>query len=99
MAAGRHNESNKSGKIPFAEKKQAENLPQKEGRLLGAGNEDVIRHLAGKISILEKELSAAKKERDRALIQNKEEIKRVAETISKMKSIIHQAVQEKKHKK
>ena len=73
---------------------------QKESKLLKYTrvDENTVRHLTGKIKTLEGDLSIAKRERDKAMISNKGEIKDITDTIVQMKSKMHQILKEKMYR-
>ena len=73
---------------------------QKESRLLShtGVDENIVRHLKGKIKALEEDLSIAKSERDKATTSNKGDIKAITDAIIQMKSKMHQMLNKKMYR-
>ena len=73
---------------------------QKESRLLShiRIDENIVRHLTGKIKTLEEDLSIAKNERDKAATSNKDDIKAITDAIIQMKSKMHQMLKKKMYR-
>ena len=73
---------------------------KKESKLLKYTrvDENTVRHLTGKIKTLEEDLFITKREKDKAMISNKDEIKGITDVIVQMRSKMHQILKEKRYR-